>query len=93
MLTAHNSTTVNHTVLRLILGPLETQVMEILWALRRVQGAGSGAKAEPADRLHHRDEHAGSAVQEGAGLAATAGPGLSVLAAGDVQGMERPGRA
>jgi len=27
-----NSPTVNHTVLRLILGPLETEVMEILWS-------------------------------------------------------------
>ena len=28
----HNSTTVNHSMLRVILGPLEAEVMEILWA-------------------------------------------------------------
>jgi len=32
MLPGHNSTIVNHSVLQLILGPLETQVMEVLWA-------------------------------------------------------------
>ena len=32
MLPAPNPSTASHTVLRLILGPLETQVMEVLWA-------------------------------------------------------------
>ena len=32
MLPVPNPSTVSHTVLRLILGPLETQVMEVLWA-------------------------------------------------------------
>src|SRR5262249_52662048 len=32
MLSARISTTTSHTVLRLILGPLETQAMEILWS-------------------------------------------------------------
>jgi len=32
MLPARNSTTPSHTVLRLVLGPLETRVMEVLWA-------------------------------------------------------------
>jgi predicted transcriptional regulator len=34
MLPASNPSTASHTVLRLILGPLETQVMEVLWACR-----------------------------------------------------------
>jgi len=32
MLPVPNPSTASHTVLRLILGPLETQVMEVLWA-------------------------------------------------------------
>src|SRR5271165_642257 len=32
MLPAANPSTASHAVLRLILGPLETQVMEVLWA-------------------------------------------------------------
>jgi hypothetical protein len=30
----------DHAILTVTLGPLETQAMEILWTLRRTQGAG-----------------------------------------------------